>query len=57
MQWFFLTLIRIFDRRVKWDRRGLSSLDAFRQKAVNHICLIGLGLAIVNGLSAIYFKR
>jgi signal transduction histidine kinase len=57
MQWFFLTLIRIFDRRVKRDRRGPSSLDAFRQRAVNHICLIGLGLAIVNGMSAIYFKR
>lgn len=57
MQWFFLTLIRIFDRRVKRDRRGPSSLDAFRQRAVNHICLIGIVLSFVNGLSAIYFKR
>jgi signal transduction histidine kinase len=57
MQWFFLTLIRIFDRRVKRDRRGPSSLDAFRQRAVNHICLIGIALAFGNGLSALYFKR
>jgi signal transduction histidine kinase len=57
MQWFFLTLIRIFDRRVKRDRRGPSSLDAFRQKAVNQICLIGMVLAFINGLSALHFAR
>ncbi len=57
MQWFFLTLIRIFDRRVKRDRRGPSSLDAFRQRAVNHICLIGLILSILNAMSALYFHR
>lgn len=57
MQWFFLTLIRIFDRRVKRDRRGPSSMDAFRQRAVNHICLIGIALSFVNSMSALYFKR
>ncbi len=57
MQWFFLTLIRIFDRRVKRDRRGPTSLDAFRQRAMNHICLTGVVVAVVNGLIALYNKR
>lgn len=57
MQWFFLTLIRIFDRRVKRERRGPTSLDAFRQRAMHHICLTGMGVAVLNGIIALHFKR
>jgi hypothetical protein len=57
MQWFFLTLIRIFDRRVKRDRRGPTSLDAFRQRAMHHICVTGFFVALLNGLLALHYQR
>ncbi|WP_141734834.1 HAMP domain-containing histidine kinase [Oligoflexus tunisiensis] len=57
MQWFFLTLIRIFDRRVKRDRRGPTSLDAFRQRAMHHICLTGFFVALLNGILALHYRR
>ncbi len=50
MQWIFLVLIRIFDRKVKRDRRGPSSLDAFRKRAMKNICICSFVVALVNGV-------
>lgn len=57
LQWFFLTLIRVFDRQAKRNRRGPTSLDAFRKRAMKHICLIGTVVALINGSFAYFGQR
>jgi signal transduction histidine kinase len=50
MQWIYFVLIRIFDRKVKRDRRGPSSLDTFRKRAMKNICIFSFIVALVNGV-------
>ncbi len=52
MQWLFLNLIRLFDRKVKRDQRSPSSFDTFRKRAMQHICITGFVITFANGILA-----